>query len=83
MTSENLKKRIITSFALLLLLFLIFFFDPIFIYSLIVIGVFSTLEFFNLVNRICKRLASRITLNIIFTTYLFIYCFLFYILRPV
>ncbi len=80
MTSENLKKRIITSFALLLLLFLIFFFDPIFIYSLIVIGVFSTLEFFNLVNRICKRLASRITFNIIFITYLFIYCFLFYIL---
>ena len=80
MISDNLKKRIITSLILFLLLFLIFFYDPIFIYSLIIIGIFSALEFFNLINRICKRLVSRIMFSILFTIYLFIYCFLFFIL---
>ena len=80
MISDNFKKRIFTSLFLFLLLFLIFFYDPIFIYSLLVIGILSVLEFFNLINKIHKKLVSRIIFNTLFIIYLFIYCFLFFIL---
>ena len=50
----DLKKRIITSFCLLLLLYLILSFDKILVYTLIVLGVLSTIEFNSLIC--CKLL---------------------------
>ena len=45
MIANNLKKRIYTSFVLLILVFVIFSFDIILTYTLLVLGVLSLLEF--------------------------------------
>ena len=45
MIANNLKKRIYTSFALLILVIVIFSFDIILTYTLLVLGVLSLLEF--------------------------------------
>ena len=50
MIATNLKKRIYTSIFLFLLIFLIFNFNVILVYSLIILGVLSILEFSTLIN---------------------------------
>ena len=55
MISANFKKRFITSLFLLIALVLIFKFNYILIYSLIVLGVMSILEFGNIINKITKK----------------------------
>ena len=45
MISKNLKKRIITSLFLLSLFYIIFVFNEILIFSLIIFGVLSIIEF--------------------------------------
>ena len=47
MISQNLKNRILTSLFLLLLVFLILNYNFILVYSCIVLGVLSFLEFYN------------------------------------
>jgi|TARA_Y100000389_G_scaffold173517_2_gene182764 phosphatidate cytidylyltransferase len=74
---RSLKKRIITSAILLILLYLVIKFKLILVYSLILFGVFSILEFFNLLNKILKNKISKFILNSIFTIYVFFYCFIF------
>ena len=74
---KSIKKRITTSAILLLLLFLIIKFKPILVYCLILFGVFSILEFFNLLNRILKNKISKFTFNTLFIIYVFLYCFIF------
>ena len=75
---RSLKKRIITSAILLILLYLVIKFKLILVYSLILFGVFSILEFFNLLNKILKNKISKFILNSIFTIYVFFYCFIFF-----
>ena len=55
MISENLKKRLITSSLLVLLIFLIVKSNQILVYSLLVLGVFSLIEFFQIINKIIKK----------------------------
>ena len=55
MIEKNLKKRIFTSIALLLLTLLFFISKFVLIYTLIVLGVLSIMEFTNLINRIYKK----------------------------
>ena len=50
--NTDFKKRIITSFCLLLLLYLILSNDKILVYTLIVLGVLSTIEFNSLIKKI-------------------------------
>ena len=54
MISTNLRKRLLTSLILFFLFFLIFNFNFLLIYSLIVLGVLSLIEFYNAINRIIK-----------------------------
>ena len=49
------KKRIYTSFILFFLVFLIFKFNIILVYSLLILGVFSILEFINISRKIFKK----------------------------
>jgi len=53
--SINLKKRIVTSIFLLLLLIGIFFYSYIMIVSLIIIAIISWIEFYALVSKITKK----------------------------
>ena len=78
MISNNLKKRFYTSTALLSLVILIFNFNLILMYSLIVLGVISILEFLNISKKIFKYRFSKIFYNILFVIYIFIFCFLFF-----
>ena len=52
MISPNLQLRLTTGILMLLLLAIIFISDFVLVYSLIVIGTLSVLEFFNLMNKI-------------------------------
>lgn len=77
MISKNLKKRINTSLFLFILVLLIFSFDFMLIYSLIVLGVFSILEFFEISKKAFKNKIISISSNIFFMTYIFIFCLIF------
>jgi len=69
---KNLKKRISTSLILLFLLSLMFINNFIFLYCLIVIGVFSILEFIKINSIIFKKNKVYYTLiNFLFIAYIF------------
>ena len=53
--NKDLKKRIITSLFLLVLLSLMFFYTFILIISLVFIAVFSWIEFYSLISKILKK----------------------------
>ena len=78
MIAKNLKYRFYTSCALLSLLILIFKNNLILVFSLIILGVLSLLEFYNLVSKIFKNRFYLFNCNVLFTIYVFSYCFLFF-----
>ena len=78
MISKNLKSRIYTSLSLLILIALIAKFNVISVFSLIVLGVFSLIEFFEIQKKIFKNKYYIYLFAIIFSTYVFIFCIVFY-----
>ena len=83
MISENLKKRIYTSFFLILALFLMIILKPLLLYSLIIIGIFSILEFIDISKKINKKFVPTLIYNLIFISYIFIFCIYFFILSEI
>ena len=77
MITANFKRRIFTSLGLLFLVFLIFSYNFILIYSLIILGVLSILEFSQLIKKIFKKNLYLILLNCFFIFFVFIFCFMF------
>ena len=77
MISQNLQLRLLTGILLFFLVSLIFISDFVLVYSLIVLGILSVLEFFNLISKISIKKNYKFIFNIIFTLYIFIFCFLF------
>ena len=80
MISVNLKKRLFTSFLLILTLFLMMFQKPIFLYILIITGVFSIIEFIEIIKRIYTKYLYRLFFNLLFIAFIFIFFTLFFIL---
>ena len=78
MIEKNLKKRIFTSIALLLLTSLFFLSQFVLIYTLIVLGVLSIMEFTNLINKIIKEPKLIFFSNIFFIIYIFLFSFFFF-----
>ena len=78
MISKNFKKRLITSIILLLLIILMMISKFFFIFTLIVLGVLSVLEFLKLTQKIVKRKLYYFTINLVFLIYLSVFCFLFF-----
>jgi len=74
---KNLKKRIYTSLMLLFLFFLTFKSNLILVFTLIVLGVLSLLEFFNINKKILKNKSYLIISNLFFIIYVFLFCFMF------
>ena len=64
MISNNLKKRIYTSLILLSLLILIFNFNFILLYSLLIFSVLSIIEFLQLSNKIFTKKVYYYALNL-------------------
>ncbi len=79
MISINLQKRFYTSLFLLLSVFLIFNFNGILIYTLIVFGVISILEFMQLMGKILKNKVPLVLTNLFFIIYIFLFCFMFFL----
>ena len=74
---DNLKKRIFTS-TLLIFVFLLFFSSNFFlVYGLIVLGIFSVIEFLQLSKRIFKNNFTFTFFNIFFISYVFLFCSIF------
>ena len=78
MIKKNFKERIFTSIALLLLTLLFFISKFVLIYTLIVLGVLSIMEFTNLINRIYKEPKFIFFSNIVFIIYIFLFSFFFF-----
>ena len=74
MISKNFKNRIFTSMLLLLIVILIFQINLFFVYTLIVLGVLSILEFFDITKKIIKKKINYFLINFVFLFYLFIFC---------
>lgn len=72
--SKNLKKRIFTSLFLLSLLILMFVFNEILIFSLIIFGVLSIVEFIDITKKTFNRALVFIISNSIFVIYVFMFC---------
>ena len=74
MISKNFKKRIITSLFLLSLFILIFVFNEILIFSLIIFGVISIVEFIDITRKTFNHFLLFIISNSIFVIYVFMFC---------
>ena len=79
MIFRDLKKRLLTSISLLIVLFLIFINNSFFLFSLIIFGIFSMIEFFSLNNKIIKSNIIRFNINILFIIFIFAFCTLFFL----
>ena len=77
MTKQNITKRILTSLILFLLIYAIYNFNFALVYSLIIFGVYSLLEFLNLIKKITKNFFYLLIYNFLFIFYVFIFCILF------
>ena len=77
MITNNLKKRIYTSLLLFILFFLIYNFNFFLIYSLIVLGVLSLIEFYNAIDKIIKSKLLTLSMNSIFSIFVSVFCYLF------
>ena len=77
MMPGSFKKRLTTSLFLFLLVFFIYISNLIFVYSLIILGVLSIIEFLVITNKIVKKKIFSYILNIIFVIYIYFFCFIF------
>ena len=80
MILSNFKKRLSTSLFLFFIFYLIAVSDFILATVLLIFGVLSVLEFFNINNKISKNTYLRLMNNILFVAYIFILCVLFFII---
>ena len=78
MISNNLKSRLITSLILLAILFLIYNFNFVLVYFLILLGVMSILEFCKLSKNIFSNQLRKFFINSIFIFFKLIFCLMFF-----
>ena len=78
MIGKDMKKRIKTSLFLFFLTFLIIKYNFILVFSLIVFGVYSLLEFFNISKKIYKKTLYVLATNLFFIFYVFCFCLFFF-----
>ncbi len=77
--TKNLNKRVYTSLFLIILSLLMFKYSPVLLFILIVVGIFSIIEFSLLIKKVFKRNFLIFIFNLIFILYVFIFCSLFFI----
>ena len=78
MISRNLFNRITTSLLLFLVLILIFYNKLLLVYALIILGVFSILEFIHLIQKIFKNRIKILFVSFMFILFVFCFTFLFF-----
>ena len=75
----NFKDRLLTSLGLLLLFFLIFNYNIFLISTLLVFGIFSLVEFFEINKKISKNSFLELINNLIFILFIFTFCTFFFL----
>ena len=80
MILTNLKKRILTSIILLSLIYLMFNYDVMLALCLIIIGVISLLEFFEMIRKTIKNKFNQLIINSFFIIYISFFCIVFFLL---
>ena len=80
MKKNNLKKRIITSFILIFFIFLILNSLYLMVSSLLILGILSILEFFDLSKKIFNKKIYSFLSNLLFIICIFIFSFFFFLL---
>tara|TARA_B100000161_G_C33464097_1_gene374902 strand:- start:77 stop:727 length:651 start_codon:yes stop_codon:yes gene_type:complete len=80
MKKNNLKKRIFTSLILIFFIFLIFNSLYLMISSLLILGILSILEFFNLSKKIFEKKIYSFLSNLFFILCISIFSFFFFLL---
>ncbi len=78
MKLSKFKKRVFTSIFLLLLTFLIFKFEMVMAFSLLILSVFSIIEFINLSKKIFTNNLYYYVFNFLFINFISIFSFLFF-----
>ena len=78
MITINFKKRVFTSILLFCLLFLVFNHKFILVFTLLVLGAISLIEFFQMSKKIFKSKAFVFLTNSLFTIYVFLFSILFF-----
>ena len=78
MKSKNLTKRIYTSISLFFLVFIIFKLNYAFVYTVIVLGALSMVEFLDLTKRFIKSRVYFLITNLIFLLYISSFSFIFH-----
>ena len=79
MISHNLRKRLVTSLVLLSLFILMLKFSYFLLLFLIVISIFSFIEFTQLIKKIFKNKLNQFFLNVFFILYIFTFSSLFFV----
>lgn len=79
MNLKKNKKRFFTSLFLLILTYLIFTYNLISVYCLIVLGIVSIIEFLQITLKLFKKKIIYLIVNSLFAIYIFIFCILFFI----
>lgn len=80
MIFKDLKKRIVTSLILFILIILIIKYNFILIFSLLILGIYSIIEFLDLTKKIFSKKINFLIINLIFIIYVFFFCFIFFFL---
>ena len=75
----NTINRILTSLILFALLYLIYSFDIALVSFLLLIGIFSVIEFSSLIEKIVKSKGKKFFINSFFILYIFLFCVIFFI----
>ena len=74
----NLNKRLVTSLILFLLLFGIFKSNYLLVFTLLIFGPLSLIEFYTLTKKVSFKKNLNILINVSFTMYIFSFCILFF-----
>ena len=79
MIFRNFKNRFLTAFALLLLVILILKYNFFLTYILLIFGIFSLIEFFEMNKKIFQKEKIRLIFNLLFTIFIFLFSCLFFL----
>ena len=78
MITKEFKQRFFTSLILLLIVFIIIFSNFFLLFTLIILGIYSLIEFFSITKKILYKKISYFIFNLLFILYIFIFCLIFF-----
>ena len=83
MIKKYFFKRLMTSLALILSVVLMFNYNFILLFILLIFGILSIIEFFNIIKKISKNRYKQLIQNFIFIIFIFTFCFMFFFLNNI